>query len=162
MTPDQIQSYSTKTQHSALDMEIANPVHRKIIDAIIQKAEQICPDSLALIGIYGSVATGDVHEKSDLDLLILINDENGRKLSDAFLLDDSGIGYDIYCTDWNMLTEDAKCTHPHLAKLFDSRIVYVKDRSALERLDRLKEQAADLLTSGNRYGNTEKLIRSAK
>ena len=41
---------------------------------IIEKAEKICPDSLALIGIYGSVATGDDYEKSDLDLLILIQD----------------------------------------------------------------------------------------
>ena len=30
------------------------------------KAKKVCPDSLALIGIYGSVATGDAYEKSDL------------------------------------------------------------------------------------------------
>ena len=43
----------------------------------------MCPDSLALIGVYGSVATGDEHEKSDLDLMILINDENGCVLAEG-------------------------------------------------------------------------------
>ena len=37
-------------------------VNQKIIDAVISKAEKVCPDSLALIGIYGSVATGDAYE----------------------------------------------------------------------------------------------------
>ena len=40
-----------------------NHVNQKIINAVIEKAEKICPDSLALIGIYGSVITGDVYEK---------------------------------------------------------------------------------------------------
>ncbi len=47
---------------------------------------------MALIGIYGSVATGDDYAKSDLDLLILIENEEGRKLATGFILDDSGVG----------------------------------------------------------------------
>lgn len=46
-----------------------------------KKADALCPDSLALIGVYGSVVTGDEYEKSDLDLMILINDENGQVLA---------------------------------------------------------------------------------
>ncbi len=38
-----------------------NYVNRKIIDSIISKAETVCPNSLALIGIYGSIATGGEH-----------------------------------------------------------------------------------------------------
>ena len=87
------------------------PVNQKIIDAVIAKAEKVCPDSLLLIGVYGSVATGDVYEKSDLDLLILVRDDAGRKLATLFLLEDSGIGYDIYCVDWASLERDAMCTH---------------------------------------------------
>lgn len=49
-------------------------MNQRIIDAVIDKAKQVCPDSLALIGVYGSVATGDEYEKSDLDLLILIKE----------------------------------------------------------------------------------------
>ena len=48
-----------------------NNINQKLIDAVIEKAEKVCPGSVALIGIYGSVATGDAYEKSDLDLLIL-------------------------------------------------------------------------------------------
>lgn len=36
-----------------------NNVNKKIIDAVIEKAKKVCPDSLVHIGIYGSVATGD-------------------------------------------------------------------------------------------------------
>lgn len=38
-----------------------NNINQKIIDAIIAKAEKICPNSLALIGVYGSFATGDIY-----------------------------------------------------------------------------------------------------
>ena len=78
-----------------------NNVNQKIINAVIEKAEKVCPDSLALIGIYGSVATGDEYEKSDLDLLILIQNDEGWQLGTGFILDDRKVGYDIYCTTWN-------------------------------------------------------------
>ena len=52
--------------------------NQKIIDAVVKKANTVCPGALALIGIYGSFMTGDFHEKSDLDLLILINDDRHR------------------------------------------------------------------------------------
>ena len=129
-------------------------INKTIIDAIIKKAEVLCPDSLALIGIYGSVATGDEHEKSDLDLMILINDKNGQVLADGFLLDDIDVGYDIYCTSWDMLERDAQCNHAHLSKLFDSVIVYCKDKSSLKRLDEIKRKAAETLASNRRYGQS--------
>ena len=139
-----------------------NEVNQKIIDAIIKKAEAVCPDSLALIGLYGSVATGDTYEKSDLDLLILINDEHGWKLAEAFILNDIGIGYDIYCTSWEMLEEDAKCNHAHLSKLLDSPLVYIKDQSAAQRLDGLKKKALDLLASDERYEKAQAAYDNAK
>lgn len=94
-------------------------------------------------GGYGSVAAGDEYEKSDLDLLILINDENGQILADGFIIDDVDIGYDLYCTSWDMLENDAQCDHAHLSRLFDSMIVYCKDKSALRRLDEIRRKAAD-------------------
>ena len=87
------------------NLEIRN---QKIIDAVIEKAKALCPDSLALIGIYGSFLTGDIHEKSDLDLLILINDDNGWQLATGFIQDDLAVGHDIYCTNWDSLEYDAK------------------------------------------------------
>lgn len=160
--------YAKGTSQGLSDLEskdgdlLMNNVNQKIIDAIIAKAEKICPDSLALIGIYGSVATGDEYAKSDLDLLILIQDDAGWKLGTGFILDDSGVGYDIYCTDWNGLRFDAQCHHAQLSKLMDSKIVYVKNQEAYEELCRLRQQAKDFLASEQRFDRVDELIDKAK
>jgi hypothetical protein len=128
-----------------------NAAHQKIVDAVLEKAKRECPEALDMIGIYGSVCTGDVHERSDLDLLILINDPKGYALSKAFILEDAGIGYDIYCTSWESLTEDANCGHAHISKLMDCEVVYVRDESVTERLECLKNQAREVLSSDKRF-----------
>ena len=139
-----------------------NTVNRKITNAIIEKAESLYPDSLALIGVYGSVATGDDYAKSDLDLLILIENEEGRKLSAGFILDDIGVGYDIYCTDWNNLHNEAQCHQAHLSKLMDSDIVYVKNQKAYDELCKLREDTKLFLESDERYQRVNELITKAK
>ncbi|MBR4960971.1 MAG: nucleotidyltransferase domain-containing protein [Clostridia bacterium] len=139
-----------------------NKVHQKIMDAVIRKAERVCPDSLALIGLYGSCATGDTYVKSDLDLLILIHDEKGRALADGFILDDTGIGYDMYCTTWEALEGDAQCSHAHLSKLMDAPLVYVKDPAAEKRLEALREKAREILASDARYEKAEEHLGEAK
>ena len=128
-----------------------NAVHKRIIDAILEKEKHECPGTLDLLGIYGSVHTGDVHDRSDLDLLVLINNPKGYALSKTFILDDEEIGYDIYCTNWEMLEDDAKCGHAHLSKLMDSEVVYVRDGSVSQRLEVLKNQARDILGSEKRF-----------
>ena len=65
--------------------------------------------------------------RSDLDLLILINDDAGWQLDQGFILDDTMIGYDIYCTSWEMLAEEAECRHAHLAKLMVTEAAGKKD-----------------------------------
>lgn len=87
--------------------------NRKIIDAVIRKEQAVCPGSAALIGIYGSFRTGDDHPLSDLDLLILINDNRGWQLGKALVQEDPGVGHDIYCTSWESLRQDAEYEHPH-------------------------------------------------
>jgi len=136
--------------------------HQKIIDAIVRKAEAVCPESLALIGVYGSFATGDTYAKSDLDLLILIHDEKGRVLADGFVLDDTGIGYDIYCTTWESLEADAACSHAHIAKLMDALLVYVKDPGAVSRLEALREKAREILASDARFAKAQAHMTEAK
>ena len=121
--------------------------NQKIIAAVIERAGRVCPGSLALIGVYGSFATGDVHEKSDLDLLILINDERGRQLSAAFIQDDLSVGHDLYCTTWDSLAAYARYEHPHIAKLMDSVVVYCADESSSARLEALRSQARAILSA---------------
>ena len=137
-------------------------INKKLIDAIKQKAELICPDALDLLAIYGSAATGDEHEKSDLDLLILINGDAGWQLADCFILDDVKIGYDIYCTTWEGLEYDAECNHAKLAKLMDSKVVFCRDETVQQRLDAAKEKAGLILGSDLRFEKAEKLLQTAK
>lgn len=139
-----------------------NDVNQKIIDAVIEKANAVCPDSLALIGVYGSVATGEAYEKSDLDLLILIQDDEGWQLGTGFILEDTKIGYDIYCTNWGGLRYDAECHHAQISKLMDSQIVYVKNQQAYEELCKLREQTKFFLASEERFQRVQELVDKAK
>lgn len=139
--------------------------NQKIIDAIIEKAYRDCPGALALIGIYGSCLTGDIHEKSDLDLLILINDDRGWQLSCTFIQDDVEIGHDLYCTTWDSLEHDARYVHPNISKLMDSKIVYCADKEYQKRLDALRHQAANILSapfSHEDFTKAETLLKEAE
>lgn len=139
--------------------------NRRIIDAVIQKADMVCPGSLALIGVNGSFMTGDFYEKSDLDLLILINDDRGWQLGCAFIQDDLQVGHDIYCTTWERLRNDARYEQPNISKLMDAEIVYCADKKYQERLDALRRTAKDILAapfSGEDYAKAEKLLREAE
>ena len=138
--------------------------NQRIIEAVIRKAERECPGALAMIGVYGSFCTGDCHEKSDLDLLILINDDRGWVLSNGFVLD--GVGFDLYCTTWESLEADAAYTSPHIAKLMDSKIVYCPREADRMRLEKLRENvrrileqpmcAEDLLRAEREFGEAER------
>lgn len=139
--------------------------NQKIIDAVIKKANIVCPGGLALIGINGSFMTGDFYEKSDLDLLILINDDRGWQLGCAFIQDDLQVGHDIYCTTWEHLQEDARYEHPNISKLMDSKIVYCADEKYREQLSKLRQMAKDILSapfSEEDYTKAEKLLKEAE
>ena len=135
---------------------------RRIADAVGKKAAARCPGSLDLLGVYGSAVTGDDYAQSDVDLLIVVNDERGRQLADCFILEDTGVGYDLYCTSWASLEEDADCPHAHLAKLLDAELLYCRDRETGARLEGLRKRAADILASERRFDRAERLLRQAK
>lgn len=144
------------------NLEIRN---QKIINAVIEKAKRICPESLALIGIYGSFASGDFHEKSDLDLLILINDDKGWQLESTFIQDDLGVGHDIYCTAWEDLQRAAAYSDPNIAKLMDSQIVYCSDEKYRAELEKLRQKAAEILQkpfSAEDYTKAKNMLKEAE
>ena len=138
--------------------------NQKIIDAVLKKEKALYPGAIALIGIYGSFQTGNIHPLSDLDLLILINDERAWQLGTAFILEDPGIGYDIYCTDWESLRRDAAYEDPNIAKLMDARIVYCADekyRSELEALrGQVRQKQAEPFSETD-YLKAESLLKNA-
>ena len=119
--------------------------NQRILDAVLKKEKTLCPGAVALIGICGSFQTGDFHPLSDLDLLILINNERGRQLGAAFVQEDLGVGHDIYCTDWESLRRDAEYADPNIAKLMDARIVYCADEKYRSELEALRGQVRQTL-----------------
>lgn len=146
-------------------MESLDARNQKIIKAVIEKANRVCPESLALLGIYGSFATGDYHEKSDLDLLVLINDNNGWQLGCTFIQDDWKVGHDIYCTAWEDLEEASLYNNPNISKLMDSEIVYCADEKYMERLKSLREKVKNILSaplSKEDYIKAENMMKKAE
>ena len=112
--------------------------NRAIIDAVLAKAARCCPDALDLIAITGSFSRDDYYEKSDLDLLIVINDPTGRLLAKCFVLSD--VGHDIYCQTREVLEHAAEYPDPHVAKLLDAEVVYCRSKEVAEWYRRLGDE----------------------
>lgn len=119
--------------------------NQRIIDAVIKKSENVCPGSVALIGICGSFSTGDIYEKSDLDLLIVVNDDAGWKIASCFILGD--VAHDIYCRPWSSLEDMAEYKQPFISKLISSKIVYSADEKYLKRYEELHQKVLQKLNS---------------
>ena len=121
-----------------------NPTHEAIVQAVLQKAAARCPGSLSLIAVYGSVARGDVHAHSDLDLLLVTNDDGAQVLGHTFVLE--GIGQDLYCTPWHRLEQEAADPNVNISRWMDCIILWQESDVAAQRLHNLRMQAAELLT----------------
>lgn len=105
--------------------------NNKIINMMIERAKRDFPDDIAIIGLTGSFSTGDFHEKSDLDLIIINNTERGWKISAGFILED--VGYDIYCTPWETRIEaEANLKSPMISCLVDLQILYCAKSEYIE------------------------------
>ena len=90
--------------------------NQKLIDMVIEKAKRDFPEDIAIVGLTGSFSTGDFHEKSDLDLIIINNTQRGWEISKSFIYDD--VGYDIYCTPWETrIEEEANLESPGVSSL---------------------------------------------
>lgn len=135
----------------------------RIIEAVKRRAETICPGALDMIAVTGSFASGDFHEKSDLDLLIVISDDAGYALSHCFILED--VGYDLYCHTWERLEHAANYDSPYVSKLLDAQIVYCRDDAVQTRFDdiaaRLKDRLAQPLSEAD-CTHAEAMINQAK
>ncbi len=136
-----------------IKMKLQERNHR-IIEAIIKKAENVCPGSIALIGIAGSFHSGDIYEKSDLDLCIVINDDSGWKVASCFIIED--VAFDIYCTPWNRLEEMSKYNDPYITKLIELDIVYCNDEKYMQKYMKLRSVVINKLNEEYSIEDIEK------
>jgi len=118
--------------------------NRRIIDMVTGRAKRDFPEDIALIGLTGSFATGDFHEKSDLDLIIVNDTPRGWDISLCFILGD--VGYDIYCTPWETRIEDeSRLNSPMVSCLVELNILYCAKPEHMERFNAYRRRALDEL-----------------
>lgn len=118
--------------------------NQKLINMVIERTKRDFPEDIALIGLTGSFSTGDFHEKSDLDLIIVNVTERGWEIAAGFILED--VGYDIYCTPWEpRLLAQSKLESPMAGILIDLQVLYCAKPEYLEKLNRFRQSALDLL-----------------
>lgn len=119
--------------------------NKELIDIVIQKVRKEYQNDIDLIGVCGSFFTGDFHEKSDLDLLVVLNNERGWGFSTCFILD--GIGYDLYGSPWTKLEKMASFDHTFVSHVIDVDIVYFREPECRERFMQLKQKALNIINS---------------
>lgn len=119
--------------------------NQRIIDAVVERAEALCPGVLDLVAVTGSFRDGRFHEHSDLDLVLVINDPSGWAVADCFILD--GVGFDLYCHSWDRLAQLTTLPHPFVGALLDAEVVHVGDPAALERYLGLRSRLQAVLSA---------------
>lgn len=105
--------------------------NNKIIEIIMREIQEKCPDAIDLIGIGGSFCNGDIYEKSDLDLVIICNNDNAKCLDKCFIICD--VAFDVYTQGWNRFETMAEYKHPYVTKLFDLTIIYSRNEEVLRK-----------------------------
>lgn len=118
--------------------------NEKLINMVIERAKRDFPDDIAIIGLTGSFSTNDFHEKSDLDLIIINNTDEGWKISSCFIFDD--VGYDIYCTPWDNIVQKSILENPGVSSLTDLKILYCSKPEYMEKFNLLRDKALDALS----------------
>jgi len=126
----------------------------RLIKTIIKKAENECPGAIALIGITGSFHTGDIYEKSDLDLCIIINNDSGWNIATCFILED--VAFDIYCTPWSKLEEMSEYNNPYITPLLELDVVYCNDDKFMDRYMELRSKVISKLNQEYSIEDNEK------
>lgn len=105
--------------------------NNKIIEAIMKEIQEKCPDAIDLIGIGGSFCNGDIYEKSDLDLVIICNNDSAKCIDKCFIIGD--VAFDVYTQGWNRFETMAEYHHPYVTKLFDLNVVYSRNEEVLQK-----------------------------
>ncbi len=125
--------------------------NNKIINEVLDMIGRTCPNSVDMVAIGGSFASGDYHEKSDLDIVIIRNNDDAVNIHKCFIMD--GIGYDIYSRSWDDFKIMTRYIDPYVTKLKQLDIIYTRNSEVVEKY---KEYQADL----NDNMNNELLIKN--
>ena len=96
-----------------------------MIDAFIERIEKNFKDIVKCVIVYGSFVTGEMHDKSDLDLVVIGQTDRLWDLSTQFIYQD--IGYDFFCMTEERLNAIIREFQPLVSIVAEGRLVYAKD-----------------------------------
>ena len=109
-------------------------------DELVLKIKQIYPDSVDLVGVYGSVARGDADRFSGADFVIIARDGSDFSLDINFIVvSGAEIGYSIKSTTWSEY-------EGYIGTVMQGAILqlvplYHRDYDAIERFLKIKRLA---------------------
>ena len=112
---------------------------KAVLDAILAAVKEAYADDIALMIVYGSAVNGTADEKSDLDILFIPKTWAGRNLGKTFILD--GIGYDIWCAEWDTLRNMMYWKDMRVAILADSEPVYTASEEDRRTYETMRDNA---------------------
>ena len=110
-----------------------------IINVVMERINKTCKDSIDLIGIVGSFENNDFYDKSDLDLIVIINSDDGKKIDTSFIMGD--IGFDIYTQKWKDIENISNYDTPYISKIFNLNRVYVRNSLVISKMESIREKA---------------------
>ena len=126
--------------------------NEKLINMVVERTKRDFPEDIAASGLIGSFTTNEYHEKSDLDLIILINNEKGWGISRGFILDD--VGYDFYCTSWDRIP-----TMTHMEVYYCAKPEY---QARINDLLETKQKELDEPVGNKQIEKAKRFVNSAK
>lgn len=147
-------------------MEKIQSPYKELLEKLLNELRRICGDNLISLALYGSVARGDFHKDSDIDLLIICEKLPKEKfLRQKFFIEiEKAIPFEKlheqnYYPIFSPIlktSEEAKFLSPlYLDMVDDAIILFDKDdffRSILDRLkSQLKKLGAIKKTIGNKW-----------
>ena len=123
------------------ELELRN---NRIINIVQDKIAKNCPNSVDLFAIGGSFVSGEFYEKSDLDLVLISEDDGAGCLDKCFILND--VGFDIYTHNFRSFDEMSLYHNPFVTKLIDLKIIKTSEfglRHYKDLQKRLRESMSD-------------------
>jgi hypothetical protein len=120
----------------------------RIADILVEHAQRVHGDEIAIIAYYGSRAKGLASPTSDLDIFYIPDEGKAETLCSQFIID--GLPYDFWPVSWAMAEEiaDARSSREwaiSASLIADAKVLHHRSQADLERFNDLQTRI-DTLT----------------
>lgn len=119
----------------------------KITEIIKDKIEKNYSNDVAIFAYYGSYATDEATENSDIDFFYIPKTEKSNALSIQFIVD--GIGIDLFPISWDRIARIVSLDQPLTSVITKSKVLYASSPEEKEKYFFLKERLEQLFSNEN-------------